>query len=116
MSTTATTTTAPFSNPTGQAYNSDTESDGQARGGRRALVNSKDPKASQQQGSGSSSSLPQPPSSSNLAAPAGQMLKGASDDDGNAKSASLLIGIKLDLEAEIHLTARVRGDISIGLY
>ncbi|KAL1622101.1 hypothetical protein SLS54_005166 [Diplodia seriata] len=112
MSTTATTTTAPFSNPTGQAYNSDTDSDGQARGGRRALVNSKDPKASQQQGSG----LPQPPSSSNLGAPAGQMLKGASDDDGNAKSASLLIGIKLDLEAEIHLTARVRGDISIGLY
>ena len=46
----------------------------------------------------------------------GQLLKGATDENGNQKSAALLVGIKLDLEAEIHLTARVRGDICIGLY
>jgi len=38
------------------------------------------------------------------------------DDKGNLKDAALLLGIKLDLEAEIHLTARIRGDITIGLY
>ncbi|KAJ2985924.1 hypothetical protein NUW58_g5279 [Xylaria curta] len=27
-----------------------------------------------------------------------------------------LVGVKLDLEAEVHLTARVRGDILVGLY
>jgi len=27
-----------------------------------------------------------------------------------------MIGIKLDLEAEVHLTARIRGDIIVGLY
>lgn len=48
--------------------------------------------------------------------PTGSLLKGATDDNGNQKSAALLVGIKLDLEAEIHLTARVRGDICIGLY
>ncbi|KAK0650638.1 hypothetical protein DIS24_g6700 [Lasiodiplodia hormozganensis] len=103
------TTTAPFGNPSSPAYNSDSDSDGQARGGRRALVNSKD---SKQPGS----HLPPPPSSANLAQPAGQLLKGATDENGNQKSAALLVGIKLDLEAEIHLTARVRGDICIGLY
>lgn len=46
----------------------------------------------------------------------GQLLKGATDDNGNQKAAALLVGIKLDLEAEVHLTARVRGDICIGLY
>lgn len=35
---------------------------------------------------------------------------------GNLKDAGLMIGIKLDLEAEVHLTARVRGDVVIGLY
>ncbi|EKG10234.1 hypothetical protein MPH_12684 [Macrophomina phaseolina MS6] len=113
-STNPTTTTAPFGNPTGPAYNSDSDSDGQARGGRRALVNSKDGKAPQQQQPGSH--LPPPPSSANLAQPAGSLLKGATDENGNQKSAALLVGIKLDLEAEIHLTARVRGDICIGLY
>ena len=32
------------------------------------------------------------------------------------KDAALMVGIKLDLEAEVHLTARVRGDILVGLY
>ena len=35
-------------------------------------------------------------------------MKGAVDDNGNLKDATLLLGVKLDLEAEIHLTARVR--------
>lgn len=48
--------------------------------------------------------------------PAGQLLRGATDDNGNQKSAALLVGIKLDLEAEVHLTARVKGDICVGLY
>lgn len=46
----------------------------------------------------------------------GQLLKGAIDEDGKMKNAGLMVGIKLDLEAEVHLTARVRGDIVIGLY
>jgi hypothetical protein len=56
------------------------------------------------------------PSSSRLNQPAGSLLKGATDDNGKLKDAALLLGIKLDLEAEIHLTARIRGDITIGLY
>lgn len=46
----------------------------------------------------------------------GSLLKGATDDEGRLKNAGLMVGIKLDLEAEIHLTARVRGDVVIGLY
>ena len=46
----------------------------------------------------------------------GQLLRGAVDDQGKPTKAALMVGIKLDLEAEIHLTARVRGDIAIGLY
>lgn len=46
----------------------------------------------------------------------GQLLRGATDDEGRNTKAALLVGIKLDLEAEVHLTARVRGDICIGLY
>ncbi|KAF2103628.1 hypothetical protein NA57DRAFT_30121, partial [Rhizodiscina lignyota] len=76
--------------------------DGQANGGRKAV--------------GAVSSLPQPPTSSGLSAPPGQLLKGATDNEGNLKDAALMVGIKLDLEAEIHLTARIRGDITIGLY
>ena len=57
-----------------------------------------------------------PPSSSNLNRPAGNIVKGPVDDNGKLKDAALLLGIKLDLEAEIHLTARIRGDITIGLY
>ena len=47
---------------------------------------------------------------------AGNLLKGPIDANGKLKDAALMVGIKLDLEAEIHLTARVRGDILIGLY
>ncbi|KAH7320181.1 hypothetical protein B0I35DRAFT_230580 [Stachybotrys elegans] len=81
------------------AYNSDSDSDGQARGGRR-----------QNQ---LAAALP---TSATLAQPAGQLLKGATDDEGHLKPAALLVGIKLDLEAEVHLTARIRGDICVGLY
>ena len=35
-------------------------------------------------------------------------MKVAVDDNSGLKDAALLLGIKLDLEAEIHLTARVR--------
>lgn len=48
--------------------------------------------------------------------PAGSLLKGAVDSEGKLKDAGLMVGIKLDLEAEVHLNARVRGDIIIGLY
>ncbi|KAK7927348.1 hypothetical protein PG985_004346 [Apiospora marii] len=78
-------------------------SDGQARGGRRQL---------QQVNTG----LPPLPTSSGLSQPAGQLLRGAVDDQGKNTKAALMVGIKLDLEAEVHLTARVRGDIAIGLY
>jgi hypothetical protein len=57
-----------------------------------------------------------PPSSANLNRPAGSIVKGPVNNDGSLKDAALLLGIKLDLEAEIHLTARIRGDITIGLY
>ena len=46
----------------------------------------------------------------------GNICKGPVDENGQLKDAALLLGIKLDLEAEIHLTARVRGDVTIGLY
>ncbi|KAE9365481.1 hypothetical protein N431DRAFT_473533 [Stipitochalara longipes BDJ] len=62
------------------------------------------------------SSLPKLPTSDGLRAPAGQLLKGATDAEGKLTAAALMVGIKLDLEAEVHLTARVRGDIIVGLY
>jgi hypothetical protein len=83
--------------PTG--YGSDTDSDAQASGGRKI-----------------SSNVGPVPTSAGLNRPAGNIIKGAVDDKGNLKDAALLLGIKLDLEAEIHLTARIRGDITIGLY
>ncbi|SPO07519.1 uncharacterized protein DNG_10213 [Cephalotrichum gorgonifer] len=46
----------------------------------------------------------------------GNLLKGPVGPDGKLKDAALMVGIKLDLEAEVHLTARVRGDILVGLY
>ncbi|KAI1089821.1 hypothetical protein F5B19DRAFT_494993 [Rostrohypoxylon terebratum] len=101
MATPSTTSAIPMKNNV--AYTSDSESDGQARGGRR-------PQNQLQ------TSLPQLPTSVGLAQPAGSLLKGATDDNGNQKAAALLVGIKLDLEAEVHLTARVRGDICVGLY
>ncbi|KAF4954065.1 hypothetical protein FSARC_12232 [Fusarium sarcochroum] len=84
------------------AYASDSDSDGQARGGRRGQK--------QQQ------FVVPLPTSTGLSQPAGQLLKGATDENGAQKSAALLVGIKLDLEAEVHLTARVKGDIVVGLY
>jgi hypothetical protein len=81
------------------AYGSDTESDGQASGGRKV-----------------SSKVGPVPSSATLNRPAGNIIKGPVDENGKPKDAALLLGIKLDLEAEIHLTARIRGDITIGLY
>ncbi|EKG13483.1 hypothetical protein MPH_09351 [Macrophomina phaseolina MS6] len=99
-------------NPTAVAernYSSDASSaDDQARGGRRPKNVALSRPAAE--------TLPTPPQSSSLSQPAGQLLKGAVDAEGKQKDAALLVGIKLDLEAEIHLTARVRGDIAIGLY
>ena len=80
-------------------YTSDSDSDGQASGGRKVTSN-----------------INQVPSSSHLNRPAGSLIKGPVDDNGKLKDPALLLGIKLDLEAEIHLTARIRGDITIGLY
>ncbi|KAF2471849.1 uncharacterized protein BDR25DRAFT_303238 [Lindgomyces ingoldianus] len=74
-------------------YLSDSD-DGQAAGGRKLGI----------------------PSSGGLQTPAGTIVKGPIDDEGKLKDAALLLGIKLDLEAEIHLTARIRGDITVGLY
>ncbi|KAI1455331.1 hypothetical protein F4805DRAFT_459895 [Annulohypoxylon moriforme] len=61
-------------------------------------------------------SLPMPGLSGNANGPIGNLLKGPVDDSGRLKDAALLVGIKLDLEAEVHATARVRGDIVVGLY
>ncbi|KAI1370486.1 hypothetical protein F4677DRAFT_451365 [Hypoxylon crocopeplum] len=60
--------------------------------------------------------LPMPGLSGSANGPVGNLLKGPVDDAGRLKDAALLVGIKLDLEAEIHATARVRGDIVVGLY
>ncbi|KAI3392719.1 hypothetical protein diail_5276 [Diaporthe ilicicola] len=60
--------------------------------------------------------LPLPGLSGVANGPVGNLLKGPVDDNGNLKAAALTVGIKLDLEAEVHLTARVRGDILVGLY
>ncbi|KAI9661751.1 MAG: hypothetical protein M1821_008990 [Bathelium mastoideum] len=95
--------------PGNNVYNSDSESNGQAAGGRRSLV-------TQQQTQAPSDQPSNLPTSAGLAQPAGSLLKGATDEKGNLKDAALMVGIKLDLEAEIHLTARVKGDITIGLY
>lgn len=46
----------------------------------------------------------------------GNLLKGPIDANGKLKDAALMVGIEMDLEAEVHLTARVRGDILVGLY
>ncbi|KAK7408367.1 hypothetical protein QQX98_009463 [Neonectria punicea] len=56
------------------------------------------------------------PTATGLNRPAGQLLKGPTDENGKNTAAALLVGIKLDLEAEVHLTARVKGDICVGLY
>lgn len=46
----------------------------------------------------------------------GGLIRGAMDENGKQKSAGLMVRIKLDLETEVHLTTRIRGDIVIGLY
>ncbi|TDZ24063.1 hypothetical protein Cob_v003315 [Colletotrichum orbiculare MAFF 240422] len=66
--------------------------------------------------SGNNTSLPMPGLSGPANGPVGNLLKGPVDDNGKLKDAGLMVGIKLDLEAEVHLTARVRGDILVGLY
>ncbi|KAK7518421.1 hypothetical protein IWX49DRAFT_577451 [Phyllosticta citricarpa] len=90
--------------PLNRNYTSESDSDVQARGGRRTKALA--PRV------GATAEEPLP----HLANPAGTLLKGATDADGKQKDPALLLGIKLDLDAEIHLTARVRGDIAIGLY
>ncbi|KAK9777984.1 putative Superoxide dismutase copper/zinc binding domain-containing protein [Seiridium cardinale] len=65
---------------------------------------------------GHSQGLPMPGLSGKANGPVGNLLKGPVDANGKLKDAALMVGIKLDLEAEVHLTARVRGDILIGLY
>ncbi|KAI0020327.1 hypothetical protein F4780DRAFT_379735 [Xylariomycetidae sp. FL0641] len=60
--------------------------------------------------------LPMPGLSGQANGPVGNLLKGPVDDAGRLKDAALMVGVKLDLEAEVHLTARVRGDILVGLY
>ncbi|KAH8880943.1 hypothetical protein GQ53DRAFT_832789 [Thozetella sp. PMI_491] len=64
----------------------------------------------------SGKSLPMPGLSGRANGPVGNLLKGPVDESGRLKDAALMVGIKLDLEAEVHLTARVRGDILVGLY
>ncbi|KIX02210.1 uncharacterized protein Z518_08149 [Rhinocladiella mackenziei CBS 650.93] len=94
-----------YDNNATKDYSSGSE-DGQAAGKRKALTTVGQP----------TGSMPLPPSSDYLSQPAGGLLKGATDANGELKSAALMVGIKLDLEAEVHLTARVRGDITLGLY
>ncbi|KAI0173463.1 hypothetical protein GGR52DRAFT_571973 [Hypoxylon sp. FL1284] len=96
MAASSTTSAIPMKNNV--AYNSDSDSDGQARGGRRPQNQTYQRVIA------------------NTTSVLGQLLRGATDEQGNQKSAALLVGIKLDLEAEVHLTARVRGDICVGLY
>lgn len=74
------------------------------------------PKAGMGANGGPGVNLPMPNLSGNANGPIGNLLKGPVGPDGKLKDAALMVGIKLDLEAEVHLTARVRGDILIGLY
>ncbi|KAH0847233.1 hypothetical protein AYO20_00384 [Fonsecaea nubica] len=99
--------TATYGNAADKGYSSGSE-DGQATGQRKALATTN--------GANGSSALPLPPTSDYLSQPAGGLLKGATDENGHLKPAALMVGLKLDLEAEVHLTARIRGDITIGLY
>ncbi|KAI0902684.1 hypothetical protein F4824DRAFT_160652 [Ustulina deusta] len=67
-------------------------------------------------GSSAPATLPMPSLSGSGNSVTGNLIKGPVDDEGKLKSAALLVGVKLDLEAEVHLSARVRGDIVVGLY
>ncbi|KAL2110948.1 hypothetical protein VUR80DRAFT_509 [Thermomyces stellatus] len=68
------------------------------------------------QQSGAMTNSPLPNLSGNANSAVGNLLKGPVGEDGKLKDAALMVGVKLDLEAEVHLTARVRGDILVGLY
>ncbi|KAL3959406.1 hypothetical protein ACCO45_007568 [Purpureocillium lilacinum] len=103
MSSAAIATKTPKGDASIGPFGGETEVDGQAQGGRRTH-------------SQLSQALPQLPSLPGLSKPAGQLLRGATDDKGDQKTAALLVGLKLDLEAEVHLTARVKGDVCVGLY
>ena len=101
--------TPPIPSPLPKTHFTDSQTSGdddtqaQAQGGRRLNL-------------ATGAASPTPPPNSVLYQAPGSLLKGATDDEGNLKPAALMLGIKLDLEAEVHLTARVRGDITIGLY
>ncbi|TVY43787.1 hypothetical protein LSUB1_G003486 [Lachnellula subtilissima] len=60
--------------------------------------------------------VPMPGLSGTPNGPFGNLIKGPVDASGKLKDAALTVGIKLDLEAEVHLTARIRGDILVALY
>ncbi|KAJ2893723.1 hypothetical protein MKZ38_008309 [Zalerion maritima] len=99
----------PVPNPSLVAHNSNVSTKtsmpemGQTMGGNNQLA---------QSGKG----LPMPNLSGKANGPIGNLLKGPVDDTGKLKSAALMVGIKLDLEAEVHVTARIRGDVLVGLY
>ena len=76
--------------PTDYKSKSDTDSEGQASSRREISINI---------GSG--------PLSASINQRAGNTIQGPVDENGKRKDARLLIEIKLDLEAEIHLTARI---------
>ncbi|OHF00187.1 hypothetical protein CORC01_04595 [Colletotrichum orchidophilum] len=52
--------------------------------------------------------VPMPNLSGTANGPVGNLLRGPVDENGKLTKAALMVGIKLDLEAEVHLTARVR--------
>ncbi|ETS73803.1 hypothetical protein PFICI_14749 [Pestalotiopsis fici W106-1] len=64
----------------------------------------------------SANTLPKPISAGTIHGPAGSLLKGPVTADGKQKDPLILVGIKLDLEADIHVNVRVRGDVMVGLY
>ncbi|KAF5128597.1 hypothetical protein E5D57_009538 [Metarhizium anisopliae] len=108
-SSSASATKLPKADGTIGPFGGEPEVDGQAQGGRRrqSQINQAVPALS---------SLSKPAVQVMLIMIPGQLLRGATDDKGEQKAAALLVGIKLDLEAEVHLTARVKGDICVGLY
>ncbi|KAI0149330.1 hypothetical protein BJ166DRAFT_537349 [Pestalotiopsis sp. NC0098] len=60
--------------------------------------------------------LPKPATGGTVQGPAGSLLKGPTTAEGKQKDPLILVGIKLDLEADIHVNVRVRGDVMVGLY
>jgi hypothetical protein len=70
-----------------------------------------DPIATATSGSGA----PALPGNSSLAKEPGGLVKLPENADGKPKDPSLQISVKLDIAVEVHLSARIRGDIVIGL-